>query len=116
MRSARMRPASRSRGPPRYAGVAGPGRARIDTTEDLAAVEVQDEALWTDYLPEVTHQGKARARLATAVRRARMMLAGEVLQRTTSGPIDIPAADVEVGVDVCGCAQALNFVWKMCAV
>ncbi|MDQ5976063.1 MAG: family RecB-like putative nuclease, partial [Actinomycetota bacterium] len=72
----------------------------IDTTEDLAAVDVDDEAFWADYLPEVAHQSKARDRLSTAVRRARMVLAGEVLQRTTSGPIVVPAADVEVDFDI----------------
>ena len=72
----------------------------IDTTEDLAAVDVDDEAFWADYLPEVAHESKARDRLSTAVRRARMVLAGEVLQRTTSGPIVVPAADVEVDFDI----------------
>lgn len=83
----------------------------IESTEDLAAVDVQDEAFWADYLPEVTHQGKARDRLAAAVRRARMVLAGEVLQRTTTGPIAVPAADVEIDVDIEWDAGNRVYLW-----
>jgi predicted RecB family nuclease len=83
----------------------------IDTTEDLAAVDVLDGAFWDDYLPEVTHQSKARDRLTTAIRRARMVLAGEVLQRTTSGPILVPAADVEVDFDIEWNAGNRVYLW-----
>lgn len=72
----------------------------IETAQDLAALDLEDEAWWSTYLPEATHQPHARDRLAKAVTRARMALAGVRLERTTTGPIYVPRADVEIDFDI----------------
>lgn len=83
----------------------------VTTAEDLAALELDDEDWWSGYLPEVTHQPKARDRLSTAVTRARMALAGVRLERTTSGSIDIPRGDVEIDFDIEWDTANRVFLW-----
>lgn len=83
----------------------------ILTSADLAALDLDDEAFWDTYLSEVTHQSRARARLATAVTRARMALAGVRLQRTTTGPIDLPRGDIEIDFDIEWDAENRVFLW-----
>lgn len=72
----------------------------ISTTPELAAVDPEDEAFLEQYLPEVANVSTAGKRLATAVRRARMIQAGVGLERTTAGPIGLARADVEIDVDI----------------
>jgi hypothetical protein len=72
----------------------------IETAQDLACLDLEDESWWDNYLPEVTHQREARTRLAKAVVRANMALAGMRLKRTSSGPIDVPRADIEIDFDI----------------
>jgi predicted RecB family nuclease len=74
--------------------------AGIVTVGDLAALAVDDEEFQAQYLPEVTHIDDPIGRLATAVHRARMIRDGISLERTTSGPIDIPRADIEIDFDI----------------
>lgn len=83
----------------------------VATAQDLAALDLQDAQWWESYLPEVTHQARAKERLTTAVRRARMALAGVRLERTTSGPIDVPTADVEIDVDIEWDTTNRVFLW-----
>lgn len=83
----------------------------IHTAMDLAAIDVTDESWWTEYLPRVTHQPHARERLATAVRRAGMALAGVRLERITTGPIPVPSADVEIDFDIEWDTDNRVFLW-----
>lgn len=71
----------------------------ITTTVDLAAVDPTDETFLAAYLPEVSDQPKAVDRLRDAITRAEMLVSGEVLRRTTTEPIDIPPADIEIDLD-----------------
>lgn len=87
-------------------------RLGVTTTEELASVDVTDHAWTASYLPEVAHQGaKALPRLEQAVIRAGMIAAGEELRRTTDGPLEIPAADVEIDVDIEWDAAGLVYLW-----
>lgn len=81
------------------------------TAADLAALDLDDEAFWDTYLTEVTHQSRARVRLTTAVTRARMALAGVRLQRATTGPIDLPRADIEIDFDIEWDTDNRVFLW-----
>lgn len=73
----------------------------VSTLDDLAGLNPADAEFREAYLPEVAHLGeKAIERLATAVRRAGMVLRGETLARQTEGPIDLPTADVEIDFDI----------------
>lgn len=83
----------------------------IETAQDLAALDLEDEAWWSTYLPEVTHQPRAQERLIKAVTRARMALAGVRLERTTTGPIDVPRADVEIDFDIEWDTDNRVFLW-----
>ncbi len=83
----------------------------VHTAMDLAAIDVTDESWWAEYLPQVTHQPRARERLATAVRRAGMALAGQGLDRITTGPISVPSADVEIDFDIEWDTENRVFLW-----
>jgi predicted RecB family nuclease len=83
----------------------------IETAQDLATLDLEDAAWWSAYLPEVAHQTHARDRLAKAVTRARMALAGVRLERTTTGPIDVPRADVEIDFDIEWDTDSRVFLW-----
>jgi predicted RecB family nuclease len=72
----------------------------IATIEELAELDASDPKFQDRYLPEVAHARDPLGRLAIAVRRARMTVAGVVLERETTGRIDIPPADVEIDFDI----------------
>ena len=76
------------------------GRAGVRTLAELAALDPDDETFRASYLPEVTNVRDPLAKLADAVRRARMTQAGVGLERITEGPIDVPRADIEIDLDV----------------
>ena len=78
-------------------------RHGIDTVTDLAGVDLDELLTW--YLPEVTHRSGAETRIRTAARRARMLLDGRWFDRETSGPIEVPAADVEIDFDIESAAE-----------
>jgi predicted RecB family nuclease len=83
----------------------------VHTAMDLATIDASDENWWAEYLPRVTHQPRARERLAMAVRRAGMALAGVRLQRITTGPISVPWADVEIDFDIEWDTDNRVFLW-----
>ena len=72
----------------------------VSTIDDLALLDVNDPGFQARYLPEVTHVRDPLDRVAVAARRAGMLSAGVVLERTTVGPIVVPRADVEVDFDI----------------
>jgi predicted RecB family nuclease len=85
--------------------------AGVETAGDLASLDLDDEDWWAGYLPEVTHQARARSRLTTAVGRARMALAGVRLERVTTGLIPVPRADVEIDFDIEWDIDDRVFLW-----
>lgn len=74
--------------------------AGVVGVEDLAGLDIHDGAFQATYLPEVTHLKDPIGRLTDAVRRARMVRDGVVLERATTGPIPVPRADVEIDFDI----------------
>lgn len=68
--------------------------------EELAKLDISAADFQATYLPEVTHLKDPLGRLTDAVRRARMIRDGHVIERTTSGAITVPRADVEVDFDI----------------
>jgi hypothetical protein len=74
----------------------------ITTTAALSTVDPDDPAFLGEYLPEVSHLAPetARRRLAVAVEHAQMICAGVDLKRNGDGPVEVPAADIEIDVDI----------------
>jgi predicted RecB family nuclease len=81
----------------------------IGTLTELANADLT--ALAASYLPEVTHRSGAESRLRVATRRARMLLSGRLIERETSGPIDVPAAEVEIDFDIETSATGRIYLW-----
>ena len=70
----------------------------VATVTELAASD--PELLLPDYLPRVTHREGAEERLRLAWRRSVLMANGVDFDRVTQGPIALPAATVEIDLDV----------------
>ena len=70
----------------------------VATVTELAGVDL--DSLLPDYLPRVVHRTGAEDRLRLAQRRSRLLLSGVELERTATGPIDIPKACIEIDIDV----------------
>ncbi|WP_425310372.1 TM0106 family RecB-like putative nuclease [Ammonicoccus fulvus] len=81
----------------------------IRTVTDLAGVDLV--ALKPRYLPEVRHRQAAEQRLEVATRRARLMVESVELERLTSGPIDVPRADIEIDFDIETAADERVYLW-----
>ena len=58
----------------------------ISSVEDLAGLDLADQAFLDSYLPEVGHVRDPLGRLQVAVRRASMIEAGVTIERETNGP------------------------------
>ncbi len=84
-------------------------RIGISTVPQLAAAELED--VLSDYLPQVSHRAGAETRLRTAARRAGMLVSGETFARETSGPIEVPAADLEVDFDLETASDGRIYLW-----
>jgi predicted RecB family nuclease len=84
-------------------------RHGVDTVTDLAGVDLEHLLTW--YLPEVTHRSGAETRIRTAARRSRMLLDGRWFDRETSGPIEVPAAEVEIDFDIESAANGRVYLW-----
>lgn len=84
-------------------------RHGIATITDLVGTDL--DRLLTTYLPEVTHRGGAEPRLRLAARRARMLVEGVTFSRETSGPIELPAAEVEIDFDIESSAEGRIYLW-----
>ena len=81
----------------------------ISTITDLASTDV--EALLPEYLPRVAHRDGAETRLRLAARRGRLLEAGVMLERLTTGPITLPTADVEIDLDIETSANNHAYLW-----
>jgi predicted RecB family nuclease len=74
-------------------------RLGVSTTTALAGLDLDDQGFIADYSLETAHRRDAAKRLASAVARAQMVVAGTPLRRTTGGRIDLPDADIEIDLD-----------------
>ncbi len=81
----------------------------INTIDDLAAIDLAD--LMPRYLPEVQHRPGADRRLELAAHRARLMASGRSLERLTTGPIDVPRADLEIDLDIENAEDDRVYLW-----
>ncbi len=72
----------------------------VTSTSELAQVDLTDAEWVAAYLDRIPHQSSAEKRLSDAVTRARMIEADVKLARTDAGPLEIPAADVEIDFDI----------------
>lgn len=84
-------------------------RLGIRSITDLATTDLAE--LKPRYLPEVRHRTAAEKRLETAAHRARLMLASVDLERITTGPIEVPAADIEIDLDIETAADERVYLW-----
>jgi len=84
-------------------------RRGLRTVADLASVDL--EPLLPTYLPEVAHRTGAESRIRVASRRARMLVGGVSFARETTGPIDVPAAQVEVDFDIETSPAGRVYLW-----
>jgi predicted RecB family nuclease len=81
----------------------------ITTITDLGAADLDQLMEW--YLPEVTHREGAEGRIRVAARRARMLLEGISFDRETTGPIEMPQAEVEIDLDIESSADGRIYLW-----
>lgn len=81
----------------------------IRTITDLAGVDLAE--LKPRYLPEVRHRQAAEKRLEVATHRARLMVESVDLERLTTGPIDVPRADIEIDFDIETAADERVYLW-----
>lgn len=81
----------------------------IATIDDLADTDL--DALLPEYLPEVAHRPGAEERLRLAARRARLMARGIDLERTSSGPLTVASAPVEIDFDIETAANDRVYLW-----
>lgn len=84
-------------------------RFGVSTVTDLAAVDIDE--LLPSYLGEVAHRPGGEQRLRLAARRARLMVDGVELERTTRGRIDLPTADIEIDFDIETSADDRVYLW-----
>jgi predicted RecB family nuclease len=81
----------------------------IATITDLVDADLDELLSW--YLPEVTHRTGAESRLRLALRRARMLVAGTSFTRESHGPIAVPAADLEIDLDIESSTDGRVYLW-----
>lgn len=81
----------------------------VTTTRALAGADLEE--LLPRYLPEVAHRAQAERRLRVTARRAQLISDGVLLERLESGPVDVPAARVEVDLDIETSAEDRVYLW-----
>ncbi|WP_344802782.1 TM0106 family RecB-like putative nuclease [Microlunatus ginsengisoli] len=82
---------------------------RVRTVAELASADLS--TLLPTYLPAVAHRPDAESRLRTLARRARMLVRGEPIERETTGPIHVPAAALEIDLDIETSAGGRIYLW-----
>jgi predicted RecB family nuclease len=81
----------------------------ITTITDLGDADLDQLMEW--YLPQVTHREGAEGRIRVAARRARMLLDGISFDRETTGPIEMPQAEVEIDLDIESSVDGRIYLW-----
>lgn len=81
----------------------------VRTVTDLAAVDLAE--LKPRYLPEVRHRDRAEQRLETAAHRARLLVDHVDLERASTGPIDVPGAELEIDFDIETASDERVYLW-----
>jgi len=81
----------------------------ISTITELATIDV--DSLLPEYLPRVAHRTGAETRLRLAAHRGRLLQAGIKVERTSSGPINVPSADLEIDLDIETSANNRIYLW-----
>ncbi|MFZ0531475.1 MAG: TM0106 family RecB-like putative nuclease, partial [Propionicimonas sp.] len=81
----------------------------VATVTELARSDL--EAILPHYLPRVAHRSGAEDRLRLAQRRSQLLVDGVELERTASGPIHLPRADVEIDIDVETSREDRVYLW-----
>jgi predicted RecB family nuclease len=83
--------------------------AGVATVSQLASSDL--ELLLPGYLPQVAHRTGAEERLRLAQRRSQLLLEGVLLERTTTGPIEVPCAALEIDIDVETSREDRVYLW-----
>lgn len=85
----------------------------VTTTAALAVVDLDDDHFLQRYYAETSHRGRdhARSRLRGAAQRAAMVENGVSLVRTGDGPVQVPAADVEIDLDIEWDTEGHVYLW-----
>lgn len=83
--------------------------AGVATVSQLATSDL--ELLLPGYLPQVGHRTGAEERLRLAQRRSQLLLDGVELERITTGPIEVPAAALEIDIDVETSREDRVYLW-----
>lgn len=81
----------------------------VFTISDLAEADL--EPLLERFLPQVGHRAGAETRLRLAHHRCRLLHRGVELERVTTGPIDLPGAELEIDIDVETSADDRVYLW-----
>lgn len=81
----------------------------VTTVADLARAEL--DAVLAAWLPRVTHRPGGEARLRLAWRRATLLDAGLALERHDPTPIDLPAHELEIDIDIETSADDRVYLW-----
>ena len=83
--------------------------AGVTTVADLAGADL--EGLLPGYLPKVAHRKGAEDRLRLAQRRSLLLLDGVQLERIGHDPIELPAARLEIDLDVETSSAEKVYLW-----
>lgn len=83
--------------------------AGVLTVNDLASADLDE--LMPGYLDRITHRRGAEDRLRLAQRRSQLVLDGITLERTGSGPVDVPGAPLEIDLDIETSSDGRAYLW-----
>lgn len=81
----------------------------VRSVGDLASADV--DALLERYLPRVSHRDGGEIRLRLAQRRARLIVSGAELERTSFGSVDVAEHELEIDLDIETSADDYAYLW-----
>jgi predicted RecB family nuclease len=91
--------------------ITGLRSAGVRTVTQLAEADL--EVLLPSYLPLVAHRQGAEDHVRLAQRRSRMVVDGVELDRTTTGPLSVPHAEIEIDIDVETSRDDRVYLWGL---
>ncbi len=86
-------------------------RLGIATVADLAAADL--DVLLAEYMLDNGHRSGAEDRLRLAFRRARLLNAGQELERRTEGAVELPSHELEIDIDIETSASDHVYLWGL---